>query len=156
MDKAVVMLAATVMITSGPASLCLSSALFHKMCRLIQTCLNWDHTEIQLKALQSVNSTLQKPELRTHFVRELGASIFGKLRPYVLPEGDKRSETELPLIEDLTDGELAVIQEAVKGIQLVLGFAKGEKGKFFEVIKLPKNLCFLSIYHMQFYYSLLL
>uniref|UniRef100_A0A915D0I2 HEAT repeat-containing protein 5B n=1 Tax=Ditylenchus dipsaci TaxID=166011 RepID=A0A915D0I2_9BILA len=133
-DKAVVMLAATVMITSGPPSLSIGSS----------------------KSL--AKHQLSAPETRNtdKLCKRAGSSIFGKLRPYVLPSASDSNEkimteTDLPALEQLSDDELSIIQEAIKGIQLVLAFAKGDKERVFTNLLVRCLSRFLSPDPIQYF-----
>lgn len=66
--------------------------------------------------------------------------VFAKVKPFVVPEaslksGDKegKDETQLGDLEDLSDNELIILQEAIKAVEAVLSFAKGEKGTDFDL-----------------------
>lgn len=135
MDSTVIMLAITVILTSGPKTLPFGSTLFPKICRLYKNCLDSEHLTVQLKTLQSIASVFQTNEIQASFIRELGHSVFGKIRPYVVVPRDSYGveimmETDLPWLEDLDDSELLIIQETFKAVEAVLDFAIGEKGNF--------------------------
>ena len=122
-DRAVVMLASTVMATTLPSHFAIGAPLFHKFCRLLKNCLLHQIPAIQQKALQSVNSIFMKKEIAAPYIRELGPIIFDKIKLYVLPESEAKSptvETDLPLLRDITETEAVVIQETVKVIESVL------------------------------------
>uniref|UniRef100_A0AC34Q6C8 HEAT repeat-containing protein 5B n=1 Tax=Panagrolaimus sp. JU765 TaxID=591449 RepID=A0AC34Q6C8_9BILA len=122
-DKAVVMLAATVMTTSLPANFAVGAPLFHKLCRLLKNCLNHSSPAIQHKALQSLSSIFLRKEIAAPYVKELGPIVFDKIRPYVLPESEAKSptiETDLPLLKDISEAEAMIIQETVKTIESIL------------------------------------
>lgn len=136
-DPTVVMLATTVILCSAPASLSFGSTLFPKICRLYRDCLESEHTQVQVRALQSLCSVFRRSEICAPFIREMGQWVFAKIRPFVLvprnEAGDETlTETDLPVLQDLTDDELTIIQEAFKTVEAVLGFSQEEKGWFFE------------------------
>lgn len=142
-DKAPLMLAASVMLTAAPPTLTLNTVLFARMCALLKSALD-DSTvssiDVQVRALQCANSIFHAEGIRSAYVRELGPSVFAKIRPYLVADAaatnsgavgdsaDERNELELPMLDALTDGELAIIQEVIAAIEAVLAFAKGEKG----------------------------
>jgi hypothetical protein len=122
-DRAVVMLAATVMTTTLPSHFPVGAPLFHKLCRLLKNCLNHSLHAIQQKALQSITSIFLRKEICAPYIRELGPNVFDKIRPYVLPEKEAQSptvETDLPLLQDISELDVAVIQETIKAIEAVL------------------------------------
>lgn len=132
-DSTVITLAITVILTSGPETLVFGSTLFSSICCFYKTLLDSKHLTVQLKALQSIASIFQRDEIRAPFIRELGHSIFGKIRPYVVvprnSDGiEEIMETDLPWLEKLEDSELMIIQEAFKAVEAVLAFATGDKG----------------------------
>jgi hypothetical protein len=122
-DRAVVMLAATVMTTTLPSHFPVGAPLFHKLCRLLKNCLSHSLPAIQQKALQSITSIFLRKEICSPYIRELGGNVFDKIRPYVLPEKDAQSptiETDLPLLQDISELDTAVVQDAIKAIEAVL------------------------------------
>lgn len=122
-DRAVVMLAATVMTTTLPSHFPVGAPLFHKLCRLLKNCLDHHLPTIQQKALQSITSIFSKKEICSPYIRELGPLVFDKIRPYVLPEKEAQSptvETDLPLLSDISELEASVVQEAIKAIEAIL------------------------------------
>jgi hypothetical protein len=122
-DRAVVMLAATVTTTTLPSHFPVGAPLFHKLCRLLKNCLSHSLPAIQQKALQSITSIFLRKEICSPYIRELGGNVFDKIRPYVLPEKDAQSptiETDLPLLQDISELDTAVVQDAIKAIEAVL------------------------------------
>lgn len=151
-DKTTIMLASTVMITSGPPTLTHGKTLFSKLCNLYKNCLDSSEPiEIQLKALQSVTSLFMRREIRGLFIQELGSTVFSKIRPYVVQSlhqqeindetnteeiMDKnikeksrvKSEFELPVLKEISNKNLLLIQETFKTMETILRYSSGEKG----------------------------
>ena len=85
-----------------------------------------------MKGLQSVNSIFARKEICAPYIRELGPVVFATIKPYVVPEAvlkGEKDETQLADLEDLSDAEAVIIQEAIKAVEAVLSFSKGEKGR---------------------------
>ncbi|CAD5231280.1 unnamed protein product [Bursaphelenchus xylophilus] len=141
-DDAVIMLAACVMITSAPKKFEIGVQLFFRMCEIVKKCLRSPHFQVQFQALQTVNSLFQRKETAAAYVKELGPAVFNKIKPYLMDEGmviadehgkthKPASETDLPVLQDLTDSELVTIQETIKAVEAVLAMSRGEKTYMF-------------------------
>lgn len=127
-DNAVVMLAVTVIVTTAPSNFTVGKPLFHRICRLYKACLSSEHVQVQQKALQSITSVFARCEARSAYVKELGSAVFDMIRRFVLAEDETKKETDLPMLESLSDAELAIIQDTIKAVETVLDNVKPEKG----------------------------
>ncbi|CAD5225791.1 unnamed protein product [Bursaphelenchus okinawaensis] len=137
-DDSVIMLASCVIITSTPKNFEIGLQLFYRICEVVKKCLKSKHFQVQFKALQTVNSLFQRKETAAAYVKELGPAVFNKIKPYLMDEGmviadengkthKPASETDLPVLTELSDSELLTIQETIKAVESVLAMSKGEK-----------------------------
>lgn len=141
------MLAATVMVTSVPPTLIYGRTLFLRLCNIYKSCLDYNEPiEVQLKALQSITSLFMRREIRGLFIQELGSTVFSKIRPYVVQPlqqetnneiiGNEKedlrvkSEFELPVLKEISDNELLLIQETFKVMETILKYSGGERGNY--------------------------
>lgn len=83
------MVATCVVLTNLPGRLFIGTVLFQKVCELIRSCLQYPKFDVKYKALQTVNSLFSRRETAAAYVKELGPVVFGKLRPYVMSEGEE-------------------------------------------------------------------
>lgn len=138
------MLASTVMITSGPLTLIYEKTLFSRLCNLYKTCLDSNEPiEVQIKTLQSITSLFTRNKIRELFIQELGSTVFSKIRLYIIHEQNDenektideviknknlKSEFELPILKEISNKELLLIQETFKTMETILRYSTGEKG----------------------------
>ncbi|KAI6188999.1 HEAT repeat-containing protein 5B [Aphelenchoides besseyi] len=129
-DEAVVMVTVCVLLTNIPRKVAIGFMLFHKTCDLMRKCLKSNNYDVEFKALQSVNSLFApRTPNSSAFVRELGSSVFAKLRPYITPPHDSPqiTETDLPMLTLLSDQQFLVIQETIRAVESVLSISRGDK-----------------------------
>ncbi|TKR87612.1 hypothetical protein L596_011984 [Steinernema carpocapsae] len=142
-DKAVVMLAVAVLITALSPHVVLNSSIFHRICRLLKSCLESDVVQIRQKSLQSMVSIFGRKEICAPFIRELGPSVFAILKPHVI-QGPRFASAEDPNpFDELTTDEMTTLKEAVKAMEMIASAAENKKAVSMVSLLVQSLACFL-------------
>ncbi|KAK0412174.1 hypothetical protein QR680_006073 [Steinernema hermaphroditum] len=142
-DKAVIVIAVAVLITALPPFVVLNSSIFHRICRLLKSCLENDVVQIRQKGLQAAVSIFAKKEICAPFIRELGPSVFSILKPHVLKGPQPALKEEPNPFDELTTDETTTLMEAAKALETVAAAAKDKKAISMVSLLVQSLTCFL-------------
>uniref|UniRef100_A0A1I7Z999 HEAT repeat-containing protein 5B n=1 Tax=Steinernema glaseri TaxID=37863 RepID=A0A1I7Z999_9BILA len=142
-DKAVIVIAVAVLVTALPPFVVLNSSIFHRICRLLKSCLESDIVQVRQKGLQAVVSLFAKKDICAPFIRELGPSVFSILKPHVLKGPQPASKEEPNAFDELTTDETATLIEAAKALEAISSAAKDKKAISMISLLVQSLTCFL-------------
>ncbi|CAI4225162.1 unnamed protein product [Auanema sp. JU1783] len=120
-DECVIMLSCVILVSSAPKSVIMGhSDSLNRLVVILRNQLQSDNYQVVCKALQSLNSLFSRRDISSLFIHRLGKYAFEPIKTMVTGEHAGN-------VKDITDDQLAVVQEAVKTMEVLITAAKEEK-----------------------------